>query len=90
MKRLSIAVLPALFATPAFAHAGPEAHGALAAGFAHPLSGVDHVLALMVVGLWAAGLGGRAIAGLPAAFVAAMLGGFGLALAGVWLPLSSQ
>lgn len=86
MKRLSIAVLPALLATPALAHPGAEAHGALAAGLAHPLSGADHVLAMLAVGLWAALLGGQAVIGLPAAFVAAMLGGFALALAGVWLP----
>jgi urease accessory protein len=86
MKRFSLAVLPALFVTPALAHTGPEAHGVLAVGLAHPFSGADHVLATVAVGLWAAGAGGRAMAGIPAAFLASMLGGFALALAGVWLP----
>ena len=86
MKRFSLAVLPALLATPALAHTGPEAHGALAAGLEHPLLGVDHVLAMLAVGVWAAGLGGRALAAIPAAFLASMLGGFALALAGIWLP----
>lgn len=86
MKRL-FAILPVLLATPALAHVGPGMHHGLAAGLAHPLSGADHVLAMVAVGLWAAMLGGRAIVGVPAAFVAAMLGGFGLALAGVWLPI---
>jgi urease accessory protein len=86
MKRLSIALLPAMFATPALAHTGSEAGSALTAGLLHPLTGADHVLAMIAVGLWAAGLGGRAVLAVPAAFVAAMLGGFMLALAGTWLP----
>ena len=85
MKRIAIATT-ALFATPALAHVGPEAHGVLA-GAAHPFAGADHVLAMVAVGLWAASLGGRAVAAVPAAFVAAMLAGFGLALAGVRLPV---
>lgn len=86
MKRLSLAVLPVLFATPALAHVGAGAHGGLAAGLAHPVSGADHVLAMVAVGLWAASLGGRAVIGVPATFVTAMLAGFALALGGVWLP----
>ena len=86
MKRLSIAALPILFATPALAHVGPGAHGSLAAGLAHPLSGADHVLAMVAVGLWAAALGGRALWLVPGAFVGTMLAGFGLALAGLALP----
>lgn len=43
-----------------------------AGGFAHPFGGLDHVLAMVAVGLWAASLGGPAMALVPAAFVVAM------------------
>ena len=73
-------------ALPASAHLDPGAHGSLAAGFSHPLSGADHVLAMVAVGLWAALLGGRALWLVPAAFVAMMSAGFAAALAGAPLP----
>ena len=41
-------------------------------GFAHPLGGLDHVLAMVAVGLLAAQLGGRALWFVPAAFVVTM------------------
>ncbi len=41
----------------------------------HPLTGVDHLLAMLAVGAWSAQLGGRAIYAVPAAFVLAMAGG---------------
>lgn len=72
---------------PAFAHLSPGEYGSFAAGFTHPLYGLDHVLAMVAVGLWAALIGGRALWMLPAGFVAAMVVGFALALAGVGLPL---
>lgn len=86
--RLSLAAL-ALVATtlPAFAHPGHDsAAGALVAGFAHPLLGLDHVLAMVAVGLWAAFLGGRAVWRVPSAFVMVMAGGFAVATAGLGLP----
>jgi urease accessory protein len=56
-------------------------------GFAHPLSGLDHVLAMAAVGLWAGSLGRRAIIGLPASFLGAMVLGFWAALMGTELPM---
>ncbi len=86
MKR-SIVFLAALTAaTPAFAHLDPIAHGALAAGLTHPLTGLDHLLAMLTVGLWSALVGGRAIWAMPLAFVGCMAVGFGAALMGVALP----
>ncbi|WP_026186862.1 HupE/UreJ family protein [Ensifer sp. BR816] len=73
-------------AAPAVAHLNPAEHGSLAAGLSHPLFGADHVLAMVAVGLWAAQIGGRALWAVPAAFVAMMAVGFGLALAAVPLP----
>jgi len=69
MHRLLVAAL-LLIATPAQAHTGPMA--GFAAGFAHPLLGLDHLLAMLAVGLWAARIGGHARWAVPLAFVAAM------------------
>lgn len=57
------------------------------AGFAHPFTGLDHILAMVGVGLWAAQLGGRARWVVPLAFMGAMVVGAGLALAGIKLPM---
>jgi urease accessory protein len=57
-----------------------------AGGLAHTLSGLDHLLAMVAIGLWAAQQGGRALWAIPAAFVGAMGLGGGLALAGLSLP----
>lgn len=78
MKRiLSLAVL-ALMVAPgaALAHTGVGATHGLVHGLMHPLTGLDHVLAMVAVGVLAATLGGRAIWLIPASFVAmAGLGG---------------
>ena len=71
---------------PAFAPVGSGPHASFLAGIAHPFSGLDHMLAMLAVGLWAAMLGGRAVWAVPASFVATMIAGFGLALAGISLP----
>ncbi len=87
LKRLSFTAL-ALFAAsaPAFAHLDPIEHGSFAAGFSHPFFGLDHILAMVTVGLWAALLGGRSILLVPTAFVGTMVLGFAVALAGLGLP----
>lgn len=56
----------------AFAHPGGGAGHDLVHGFMHPLGGLDHVLAMVAVGMLAAQLGGRALWALPASFIAAM------------------
>lgn len=71
---------------PAFAHLDPAEHGSLMAGFTHPLSGLDHILVMVAVGLWAAQIGGRALWVVPSAFIGTMALGFALAMAGVHLP----
>ncbi|KQS72492.1 protein hupE [Rhizobium sp. Leaf371] len=76
----------ALSAAPAFAHLDPSEHGSMMAGIAHPLTGLDHVLVMVAVGLWAAQLGGRARLAVPVAFVVTMGLGFALALSGLTLP----
>lgn len=84
MKRF----LPLLILTPgmALAHAGDHGTAPFAAGLLHPVGGTDHLLAMVAVGLWAAGSGGRAVWALPLSFVAAMLVGGLLGAWGVPLP----
>lgn len=76
-----IGLLPSL----AFGHPGHAAHD-FGSGFAHPLGGADHVLAMVAVGIWAAQLGGRAVCFIPLAFVGSMIVGAVLGRAGVYLP----
>jgi len=78
----------ALFLSPAvaFAHAGHD-HAGIMAGLAHPLFGLDHLLAMLAVGLWAAQQSGAARWALPLTFVASMLVGGLLGFKGVQIPL---
>lgn len=88
LRRTTLAVgLLIAGSTPVFAHAGPMEHGSFIAGFMHPLSGIDHILVMVAIGLWAALIGGRAIWLVPCAFVATMVVGLLLALGGLELPL---
>ncbi len=68
-----------LFAGTASAHTGSQTLAGFTDGLIHPLLGLDHLLAMIAVGLWAAQQGGRALWAVPAAFVGAM--GLGAALA---------
>jgi urease accessory protein len=87
LKKSALAlVILAATAAPAFAHLNPEEHGSFAAGFSHPLFGIDHVLAMLAVGLWAALLGGRSVWLVPTAFVGTMTAGFAVVQAGLGLP----
>ncbi len=86
LKRFIPAVLLIAAATPALAHTGHHAFSGFSSGFAHPLGGFDHVLAMVSVGLFAAMLGGRSIWALPASFIGMMLVGGMLGLSGVGIP----
>lgn len=70
----------------ALAHPGHGAAAGLAQGFAHPLSGADHLLAMVAVGLLAAARGGRALWAVPLAFLGMMAVGGALGAAGIALP----
>jgi urease accessory protein len=67
-------------------HDESGAAAGLLSGLAHPISGLDHVLAMVAVGLWGAQLGAPAVWTLPIAFPLVMALGGALALAGVALP----
>jgi urease accessory protein len=85
IRAFAAASLAAL-AAPAFAHVQSGQAAGFVTGFLHPVSGLDHVLAMVAVGLWGAQLGAPAIWLLPITFPVVMaLGGF-LGLLGVPLP----
>ncbi|MFO1313180.1 MAG: HupE/UreJ family protein [Burkholderiales bacterium] len=82
----ALALLTALWAQSALGHVpGSEARGFLT-GFMHPMSGADHVLAMVAVGLWGAQLGAPAIWVLPVAFPLVMALGGMLGFLGVPMP----
>jgi len=82
------AALVALVLTPAAALAHEETGQAAGflAGLAHPVSGMDHVLAMIAVGLWGAVLGAPAIWVLPVAFPMVMALGGLMGLLGIPVP----
>ena len=84
LPRLALTALPflalAFGASPALAHAGHE-HG-MVAGFLHPLTGADHVAAMVAIGLWAVSLGWQRGWLPPLGFLLGMAGGIALALTG--------
>src|SRR5262245_64618792 len=85
-SRLLLTAVFALVPTLAFAHTGVgEAHDALH-GFVHPIGGLDHVLAMVAVGIFATQLGGRAIWLVPASFILAMILGGATGMTGIHLP----
>ncbi len=75
-----------LGALPTLAYAHPGHADGLAHGLAHPFGGLDHLVAMVAVGLWAAQLGGRAALLMPLSFVAALAVGGLLGVAGIALP----
>lgn len=85
-SRLSLAAMLTLSAGSAFAHVGEHGQASFFSGFGHPLGGLDHLLAMLAVGLFAAGQVGASRLAVPLAFVLAMLAGAGLAALGVALP----
>lgn len=83
------ALLTALFVllpTAAFAHPGHGETLGFMAGFAHPMGGLDHVLCMVAVGVFAVVLGGRALLLVPLSFVSMMAVGFALGANGIGLP----
>lgn len=84
---LSLALVILLLATSvASAHTEHDAGGGFVAGFEHPITGLDHVVAMVAVGLWGAFLGSRATWLLPVVFPMVMAIGGALGVAGVPIP----
>jgi urease accessory protein len=80
------AVVWALGAGMAQAHTGHDHVQGLVHGFVHPVSGIDHVLAMVAVGLFAAILVGRARWAVPLSFLAMMIVGGAVGIAGITVP----
>jgi len=79
---LALALTPAI----ARAHTGGDVAGGFVTGFLHPLGGLDHVVAMIAVGLWGAQLGNPAIWILPVTFPLVMAVGGLLGIRGVPIP----
>ena len=88
MKRFLQLAFLALFLAPtaAFAHTSVGDTGGFMHGFMHPLGGLDHQLAMILVGIFAYQLGGRAMWLVPLTFVAVMAFGGFLGIAGIPVP----
>lgn len=76
----------ALAPTAASAHGGLHESQDFLHGFMHPIGGIDHVLAMVAVGLAAALMGGRAIWAVPLSFIAGMAAAGAVGIAGIALP----
>ena len=87
-KAVSLVALAAValagFSSAALAHPGHA--GGLTDGFAHPFTGLDHMLAMVAVGLWASQLGRPAMWILPAVFPVVMAAGAIIGANGVAMP----
>jgi len=84
MVRMVLFVTGGLLLMPVHTYAHPILAGiplGFSTGFMHPLSGFDHILAMLAVGIWAGKLGGRYMWRVPAGFLAAAGAGFMLAMA---------
>jgi urease accessory protein len=84
--RALIALLLILLPTAALAHTGHGDTSGFLHGFMHPVGGIDHILAMVAVGVFAFVLGGRALLLVPLSFVGMMALGFVLGISGVEVP----
>jgi urease accessory protein len=85
---IAVLAVAVLFTTPAYAHTDVSHAIGLSAGFAHPFSGLDHLLAMLAVGIWAAQHRRAALWLLPLVFplmmaLGAFIGMTGIGLSGV-------
>jgi urease accessory protein len=87
-KQIQLSTLALFLFTPVLLYAHPDFGNAAGFwhGFAHPFSGLDHILAMVAVGIWAVQVGGKATWLIPLSFVCMMvIGGF-LGISGVNVP----
>lgn len=81
-----LAAAAALMPTVALAHTGHGAASGFLHGLAHPVGGLDHVLAMVMAGVLAWQIGGRALWLVPLTFVSVMAVGGALGAAGIMVP----
>lgn len=82
----ALLVLPSLL----FAHTGAGHTSGFWVGFGHPVSGLDHMLAMLAVGIWATQMSDKAVWAVPLTFVGVMLVGAVLGISGVKIPFVEQ
>lgn len=82
-----LAFIPLLTSYQALAHEEGEGHAGFLVGLLHPALGLDHLLAMLSVGILSAQIGGRALWSVPLTFVCVMTIGAILGAYGVELPL---
>jgi urease accessory protein len=87
VPRLVVALAALALAQPAFAHEQVGVAGGLASGLLHPLTGMDHLIAMVAVGIWGAQLGAPAIWVLPITFPLVMAFGGVLGVLRIPLPM---
>lgn len=85
-QKFALLLLAVMACSPAWGHAEAGQVSGFMSGFVHPVSGMDHVLAMVAVGLWGAQLGNPALWLLPVTFPLVMAFGGFLGLIGVPLP----
>jgi urease accessory protein len=86
MSRLALLAILLIASPAAYAHTGVGDTSGFAHGFTHPIGGIDHVLVMVAVGLFAVHLGGRALWLVPLSFVSMMIVGGAAGMAGLGLP----
>jgi urease accessory protein len=84
--RIGLALVFAALPAAAFAHPQTSSATGFLTGFLHPMTGLDHVIAMVAVGLWGAQLGAPAIWMLPVSFPIVMAFGGFLGLVGLPVP----
>ena len=86
IKSCLAATLAILTPAVAFAHTGVGHTSGFVPGFGHPISGLDHVLAMVMVGVFAWQLGGRALWLVPTTFLTVIAAAGALGIAGIGIP----
>ncbi len=87
MITTSAALLALMVSVPALAHTGHDSATGLQAGLAHPFSGLDHMLAMLAIGFWAAMQKKSQQITIPATFIVFLAIGFFMAVNGMVMPL---
>ncbi|MDD5384224.1 MAG: HupE/UreJ family protein [Gallionella sp.] len=90
MRFLLTVMAGVLLPSSVYAHVGVGEASGFLHGLTHPTSGLDHVCAMLAVGLWAAQMGGRSVWAVPLTFVSVMALGGALPMLDISLPFVEQ
>ena len=90
LRSVLLMVAGALLPSFAYAHVGAGEASGFMHGLTHPISGLDHICAMVAVGLWAAQMGGKSVWAVPLTFVSVMVMGGTLGMIGISLPFTEQ